>query len=98
PIDKIGTDPYRLNNYTEELAATQSMIYAEQRKPGPSVATPPQGWACRTDCDAPDYGDVTENSYRFKRFCKTNGYANLPLDGVWLRAPYLHNGSVPTLW
>jgi hypothetical protein len=21
----------------------------------------------------------------------------LPLDGVWLRAPYLHNGSVPTL-
>ena len=22
---------------------------------------------------------------------------NQPLDGVWLRAPYLHNGSVPTL-
>lgn len=22
----------------------------------------------------------------------------MPLDGVWLRAPYLHNGSVPTLW
>ena len=21
----------------------------------------------------------------------------MPLDGVWLRAPYLHNGSVPTL-
>jgi hypothetical protein len=21
----------------------------------------------------------------------------LPLDGVWLRAPFLHNGSVPTL-
>jgi len=21
----------------------------------------------------------------------------LPLDGIWLRAPYLHNGSVPTL-
>jgi hypothetical protein len=25
------------------------------------------------------------------------GYANLLLDGIWLRAPYLHNGSVPTL-
>lgn len=25
------------------------------------------------------------------------GYANSPLDGIWLRAPYLHNGSVPTL-
>jgi mono/diheme cytochrome c family protein len=28
---------------------------------------------------------------------KTNGYAAPHLDGVWLRAPYLHNGSVPTL-
>ncbi len=34
---------------------------------------------------------------RFSHFSKTFGYANLPLDGVWLRAPYLHNGSVPTL-
>lgn len=35
--------------------------------------------------------------WQFTRFRKTNGYANMPLDGVWLRAPYLHNGSVPTL-
>ena len=28
---------------------------------------------------------------------KSVGYANPPLDGIWLRAPYLHNGSVPTL-
>lgn len=34
---------------------------------------------------------------RFSHFRKTNGYANMPLDGIWLRAPYLHNGSVPTL-
>jgi mono/diheme cytochrome c family protein len=34
---------------------------------------------------------------RFNHFRKTNGYANMPLDGVWLRSPYLHNGSVPTL-
>ncbi len=38
------------------------------------------------------YGDE-----RFSHFRKTNGYANHPLDGIWLRAPYLHNGSVPTL-
>jgi len=36
--------------------------------------------------------------YRFKHFKKTFGYANAPMDGMWLRAPYLHNGSVPTLW
>ncbi len=36
-------------------------------------------------------------AWHFTHFRKTNGYANMPLDGVWLRAPYLHNGSVPTL-
>ena len=35
--------------------------------------------------------------WRFSHFRKTNGYANMPLDGLWLRAPYLHNGSVPDL-
>ena len=35
--------------------------------------------------------------YQFKHFVKTDGYANMPLDGLWLRGPYLHNGSVPTL-
>jgi RoxA-like, cytochrome c-like/Cytochrome C oxidase, cbb3-type, subunit III len=34
---------------------------------------------------------------RFSHFRKTFGYANQPLDGIWLRGPYLHNGSVPTL-
>jgi len=35
--------------------------------------------------------------WRFSHFRKTFGYANMPLDGIWLRAPYLHNGSVPNL-
>lgn len=26
-----------------------------------------------------------------------NGYVAPPLDGIWITAPYLHNGSVPTL-
>ena len=38
-----------------------------------------------------------DSPYRFTHFRKTHGYANQPLDGIWLRAPYLHNGSVPTL-
>ena len=33
----------------------------------------------------------------FTGFRKTDGYVAVPLDGVWLRAPYLHNGSVPSL-
>jgi mono/diheme cytochrome c family protein len=33
----------------------------------------------------------------FHDFRKTDGYVAVPLDGTWLRAPYLHNGSVPSL-
>ncbi len=45
------------------------------------------------------FADITYKGedQRFTHFRKTNGYANHPLDGLWLRSPYLHNGSVPTL-
>lgn len=33
----------------------------------------------------------------FKAFHKTNGYLANELTGLWLRGPYLHNGSVPSL-
>jgi mono/diheme cytochrome c family protein len=33
----------------------------------------------------------------FQHFRSTGGYVNVPLDGLWIRAPYLHNGSVPFL-
>ena len=35
--------------------------------------------------------------WQFEHFRNTNGYANRPLDGIWARAPYLHNGSLPTM-
>jgi mono/diheme cytochrome c family protein len=35
--------------------------------------------------------------WEFSHFRKTDGYASMLLDGIWLRGPYLHNGSVPTL-
>ena len=43
------------------------------------------------------YAETEDPNERFSHFRKTFGYANMPLDGLWLRAPYLHNGSVPTL-
>ena len=46
---------------------------------------------------ANQYTLYPDSKYRFRHFRKTEGYANQPLDGVWARAPYLHNGAVPTL-
>lgn len=37
-------------------------------------------------------------SWQFDTFRDTNGYVAHPLDGIWARAPYLHNGSVPSMW
>lgn len=45
------------------------------------------------------YTDYREGGYNwgFHAFHKTNGYLANELTGLWLRGPYLHNGSVPTL-
>lgn len=40
---------------------------------------------------------INQPPFVFDSYRKTNGYANVPLDGIWARAPYLHNGSVPNL-
>ena len=37
------------------------------------------------------------HAWKFSGFTKTAGYAAVPLEGIWARAPYLHNGSVPSL-
>jgi hypothetical protein len=42
-------------------------------------------------------GTFGGKAWGFSSFRKTNGYVAPPLEGLWIRAPYLHNGSVPTL-
>jgi hypothetical protein len=37
------------------------------------------------------------DQWQLRNFRVQQGYVNGLLDGVWLRSPYLHNGSVPTL-
>jgi hypothetical protein len=45
-------------------------------------------------CRNPDGSEVTDDQIALA----TGAYMSLPLDGIWARAPYLHNGSVPTLY
>ena len=42
-------------------------------------------------------GTFGGKAWGFSSFRKTNGYVAPPLEGIWIRAPYLHNGSVPSL-
>ena len=55
-----------------------------------------------TDESARRYNDFARGyPWKFDGFHGTDGpeggYVNVPLDGIWVRAPYLHNGSVPSL-
>ena len=43
------------------------------------------------------FRDQFKDSLNYTHFRKTGGYVAATLDGIWARAPYLHNGSVPTL-
>jgi len=46
---------------------------------------------------ATDYQHKYHADWNFDTFSKQWGYVAVLLDGVWLRGPYLHNGSVPSL-
>jgi mono/diheme cytochrome c family protein len=103
PIEMVQTDRHRLDTYTPELARAQGSLYAGYPRDADSAQ-------CReyvedvckpveSDADVQRFRALRQQCYpaRFQHFRKTDGYANQPLDGLWLRAPYLHNGSVPTL-
>jgi len=40
---------------------------------------------------------AADRTWKFSNFRSTTGYVPPLHDGLWLRGPYLHNGSVPTL-
>ncbi len=99
PIEEIGTDRWRLDSYTPELAQAQNSLYAGYPLAGDLACQEYVETACQPDQPLEEYRALRAQCYpaRFTSFRKTYGYANMPLDGLWLRAPYLHNGSVPDL-
>ncbi len=99
PIGEIGTDRWRLDSYTPELARAQNSIYAGFPRAGEENCTEYVEQVCSAEQSDEDYRRLRDLCYpaRFSHFRKTYGYANMPLDGLWLRAPYLHNGSVRNL-
>lgn len=64
------------------------------------IGTDPWRYNLLTPATVAAYNEMAVETYGFDedQIQKTEGYLALLLDGVWLRAPFLHNGSVPTLW
>lgn len=89
--DAIGTDP----NRSRVLNADALALFLKH-----FVASVPETYEA-TGADGIKYKphDLPESSILFDRTKVTDeGYVTNGLDGLWARAPYLHNGSVPTLY
>ncbi|MEQ9485314.1 c-type cytochrome [Coleofasciculus sp. F4-SAH-05] len=66
--------------------------------PVEEVGTDPFRLDMWTQQAAEAYNEFAEGyDFDFDNVRKTDGYVAVSLDGIWLRAPYLHNGSVPNL-
>jgi hypothetical protein len=71
---------------------------AGQVVPAEEVGTDPNRVRIWTSEAAAAYNAYAKDyDWKFSGFRSTNGYVPPPMDAVWTRAPYLHNGSVPTL-
>jgi hypothetical protein len=89
--DVLGTDP----NRSRVLNADALALFLKD-----FVASVP-GTYETTDSDGVKYKphDLPASSILFDRTKPADqGYVANGLDGLWARAPYLHNGSVPTLY
>ncbi|MFZ2649315.1 MAG: hypothetical protein WA210_04320 [Burkholderiaceae bacterium] len=61
------------------------------------LATEPDRIKAFTHELADALNQLETSAWKLRDFKPQHGYANLLLDAIWLRGPYLHNGSVPTL-
>jgi hypothetical protein len=88
PASRVGTDPTRLQTFNQPL------LFPE---PGDRDFAGLLGRTLRAiQQRAPDAGALRQEGDTIWR--GTDQYLAKPLAGIWATAPYLHNGSVPTLW
>ncbi|BBL76131.1 cytochrome c [Methylomagnum ishizawai] len=94
----LGTDLGRARVVSEAIAASARTSFTTLCPTGKEVVLPPEGTQVKP-CAKFDGVSLEDKQYLAMLDPKTqDGYNALPLGGVWAQAPYLHNGSVPTLY
>ncbi len=90
-LHEIGTDPLRARNFAETLEGGKPFTRELQ-----AVAEKVKNYAIKGMNPGEHRGrfDLPEEQIRW---ITTLGYVARPLEGIWATAPFLHNGSVPTL-
>lgn len=89
-LDKIGTDPNRAVNFAKMVG---NKTYAESLH-GVLELVQNKAMAAENISAA----EIAKYEKAKVEWRSTNKYASRPLNGIWASAPYLHNGSVPSLY
>jgi mono/diheme cytochrome c family protein len=91
PLTDAGTDPQRANSFGQPVAG--GVPFPAAIKP---ILDSLKARAFLDDgISTADQAAMDANPVIWRA---TGEYLARPLTGVWATAPYLHNGSVPTLW
>lgn len=94
PVMRIGTSKNRMFSSTRglgEVVVPQVWAVCSGNKSNASLEVTMNGKTtnpCKAD----------PRTLMLPRTADNTGYPSTPLDGIWARSPYLHNGSVPTLY
>lgn len=78
-------------HYEGELATPQTLVYPGLVVPIDEIGTDPHR------AHFPNAFKVRMRKILRDDYTLNRGYVAVPLTSVWARAPYLHNGSIPTL-
>ena len=90
-LTEIGTDPQRANSFGQPVA--KGVPFPDAVKP---ILDGLKARAFADDGISPaDQATMDANPAIWRA---TGQYLARPLTGAWATAPYLHNGSVPSLW
>jgi mono/diheme cytochrome c family protein len=91
-LSEIGTDPNRANSFAD-TAGNWAFVTALGGALGKAKAKAYE----RAKITAAEASDI-ETGQLPVVWRTPRGYPNRPLRGIWATAPYLHNGSVPTIY
>jgi hypothetical protein len=100
PVDKLNTDPTDAVNFARRRLDASS-IQMGKDIPGPEIIGMVLSGIIKRRYDElqlPLEKQEEWNGYRDNLLRPCEAYPARPLAGVWANAPYLHNGSVPSLY
>ena len=82
--------------FSDGLEEVLLVSFPNRLVPQDSMGSDPRRWELATAEFADEVHDTPYG--RYLHLTTTGGYVAQPLTALWATAPYLHNGSVPTLW